>query len=108
MNAGKLDRRIDIMRAGSQVDNGFNSVPGAPAVLATRWASWKPANGREAFENMGVEAKAGGTFWVRWDSVTSTITTTDTVAYGGRDWNIVGVQEIGRREGVELIVAAGD
>ena len=95
------------MRDGAPVDNGFNTVPGAPTELCTRWASWKPANGRETFQNMGIEAKAGGTFWVRWDSVTATITTTDTVAYDGRTWNIIGVQEIGRHEGVELIVAAG-
>lgn len=104
---GKLDRRIRVMRAAAATDNGFNTVPGAPAELCARWASWKPANGRETFQNMGIEAVAGGTFWVRWDSVTGTITETDTVEFGGRTWNIVGVQEIGRRDGVELIVATG-
>lgn len=108
MKAGSLDRRITVMRTGAPVDDGYNITPGEPAALCTRWASWKPANGRETFENLGVEAKAGGTFWLRHDSITSTITAQDTVQYDGRSWNIVGVQELGRREGVELIVVTGD
>ncbi|WP_260928212.1 head-tail adaptor protein [Novosphingobium sp. 9] len=106
MKAGSFDRRITVMRTGNPVDDGYNTTPGAPAPLCTRWASWKPSNGREVFENMGIEAKAGGTVWLRWDSVTATITETDTVQFAGRTWNIVGVQELSRREGVELIVVA--
>lgn len=106
MNAGRLDRRIVIKRPSDSTDDGYASVPGEPVELATRWASWKPANGREAFENRGIEAKAGGTFWLRYDSQTAAITTTDVVEYGGRVWNIIAIQEIGRREGIELLVVA--
>ena len=108
MKAGTLDRRITIQRQGEPYDDGYTTRPGELEDYASRWASWKPANGRETFQNQGVEAVAGGTFWVRWDSLTKAIQTTDVISFEGRVWNIVGVQEIGRREGVELIVVAGD
>ena len=108
MKAGKLDRRITIQRQGAATDNGIELVPGELEAFATRWASWKPANGREIFENLGREAKAGGTFWLRYDQKTRGILPTDIVEYDGRAWGIVGVQEIGRRDGIELIVVADD
>ncbi|WP_285020236.1 head-tail adaptor protein [Novosphingobium sp. fls2-241-R2A-195] len=108
MIAGKLDRRIVVQRQGPAADNGYTTAPGAWATHCTRWASWRPANGRKAFENQGNEAKAGGTFWLRYDSHTSTILTTDAVQFDGRRWQIVGIQQLGRREGIELIVIAGD
>lgn len=108
MKAGKLDRRITIQRQGPSTDNGIEEVPGAPEDYATRWASWKPSNGREIFENLGREAKSGGTFWLRYDSVTAGIRETDVAQFDGRQWGIVGIQELDRREGIELIVVADD
>lgn len=106
IQAGRLDRRIVIKRPSDSTDDGYASVPGEPVGYATRWASWKPSNGREAFENRGIEAKAGGTFWLRYDTQTAGIAQTDVVEFSGRTWNIVAIQEIGRREGIELIVVA--
>lgn len=108
MKAGSLDRRITIRRQGEPTDNGIEEVPGEWADYATRWASWKPANGREVFENLGREAKAGGTFWLRYDSETAGILATDRVLWDSRSFDIVGIQELSRREGVELVVVAGD
>lgn len=106
MRAGKLDRRVIVERQGPPVDDGYTTLPGQWAPYCTRWASWKPSNGREVFENQGNEAKAGGTFWLRYDSETSGIKTTDAVQFDGRRWQIVGIQKLVRREGVELIVVA--
>lgn len=108
MKAGTLDRRVSILRNGPATDNGIEVLPGALGVLATRWASWKPANGREVFENQGREAKSGGTFWLRSDSATRHIHETDKVAFDGRLYDVLAIQELGRREGIELIVAADD
>lgn len=108
MKAGSLDRRITILRTGAPVDDGYTTQPGAETAFITRSASWKPANGREVFENQGREAKAGGTFWLRWDNETRTIAATDRVLSDDRHWDILSVTEVGRHEGVELIVAAGD
>lgn len=109
LRAGKLDRRIQIMRAGAAVHDGFTKKPGPLAVFAARFASWQPSGGNRTFENFGREAKAGGTFWLRYDPTTAEITTTDIVRdESGRDWTILSIQEVGRREGVELTVTAED
>lgn len=108
MKSGSLDRRVTIKRAGATVDDGYTETDGALETYCTRWASWKPANGREVFENLGREAKKGGTLWLRYDSQTSAIVETDKVLFGGDLWDIVAIQEIGRSEGIELIIAGAD
>ena len=109
LRAGKLDRRVEIMRAGAGVHDGFTKKPGALEVFATRWASWQPSRGNRVFENAGREAKAGGTFWLRYDSKTRMIVETDLVRdENGRDWTILSIQEVGRREGLEITVTADD
>ena len=108
MKAGALDRRISILRAGARVDDGYTDADGPLEVLFERWASWKPANGRETFENAGKEAKAGGSFWLRYDSDTRGILETDKLHFEGRIWDILSITEMNRRDGLELIVAASD
>lgn len=109
MKAGTLDRKISILRSGAETDDGYTTQPGAVGVYATRKASWKAANGREVFENQGIEAKAGGTFWLRSDTKTRHIAETDQIAFDGRLYDILGVNEVGgRRETIEVTVAAAD
>jgi head-tail adaptor len=108
MKAGALDRRISILRAGARVDDGYSDTDGPLEILFYRWASWRPANGRETFENQGKEAKAGGSFWLRSDSATRGIAETDKVHFEGGVWDILSITELNRREGLELIVAASD
>lgn len=107
IKAGKMDRRIIIQRPGPPTDNGYTTLPGVLGTYFTCDASWKPARGREAFENLGREANSGGTFWVRNNPMTAAIKTTDKVSYRGQSWDIIAVQEIDR-DGIELIVAASE
>jgi head-tail adaptor len=108
MKAGNLDRRISILRQGAAVDDGYTVNPGALGVLANRSAAWRPATRTEQFENAGTEAKSAGSFWVRSDSRTRQVVETDKVAYSGRIYEIFGIREIGRREGLEIFVESGD
>ena len=108
VRAGKLDRRISILRYGAPVDDGYTLVEGELGVLTTRSASWRPATRKEQFENAGTEAKAGGIFWIRSDTTTRTIVETDKLVFEGRMFDILGLSEIGRREGIELLVAGDD
>jgi head-tail adaptor len=108
MKAGNLDRRISILRQGAAVDDGYTVVPGALGVLANRAAAWRPATRTEQFESAGEEAKVGGSFWLRSDSITRQVVETDKIAYSGRIYEILGIREIGRREGLEVIVESGD
>lgn len=63
IDAGKLDRRIRIERAG-MVDDGYNEVRGW-STLAERWAQYIPSAGREARELLGQSATMPATFIVR-------------------------------------------
>ena len=108
MKAGKLDRRITVLRQGAPVDDGYTVKPDEFEDFCRRSASWMAANGREVFETMGKEAKAGGTFWIRSDSVTRTITEKDAVRFENRIWQITGIQTMGRNDRIELIVVSGD
>lgn len=108
MKAGNLDRRISILRAGAATDDGYTMVPGALGLLATRWAAWKPVTRREQYEDAANIAKAEGTFWLRSDSTTRQIVETDKLVHDGRTYEILGLSEIGRREGIELLVVGDD
>lgn len=108
MKAGALDRRITILRQGPAFDDGYTTTPGEWETYVARWASWKPANGREVLESQARTAITGGAFWLRYDSETATVTTLDRVQWEGRDWDIVGVNFLNRNEGIELLVAVND
>lgn len=110
MKAGKLDRRVTILRRGAPVDDGYTSNPETAtlAIYAERWAGWKPATRAEQFENAGKEGKIGGVFHLRSDSLTRHITETDKVAHDGLIYDVLGISEIDRRVGIELLVAGAD
>lgn len=108
IKAGVLDRRVTIQRNGPPTDDGYTTVPGALADYYTCSAKWTPARGREVFENQGIEAYSGGVLLIRYNPTTATIRETDKVLLGGRLWDIITVQEVGRREGIELTIAAGE
>ena len=103
--AGKLNRRVTILRQGPGVDDGYTVKPGELEDLATRWASVVPVTGKERIEAGGVAASGELTIWLRWDSVTKKITEEDAIRYQGVVYELVGTPiEIGTREGVELVV----
>lgn len=103
MKAGPLDRTVTIQRV-TLVDDGYSSVE--------TWADWQtvPAqviqqSGREFFAAAAVQAEQRVLFRMRW---LDGVTVLDRVSHEGRPHNIVGIKELGRREGTELMtVAAG-
>lgn len=106
MKAGKLDRSISIEREGPPTDDGFTKKPGAFEPIGTRAAQIIRSRGREVFENQGVEAEVPVTFLVRFDSLTNTITEQDRIGFEGRSFNIKSVNEISRRDGIEIVAVA--
>lgn len=107
MQAGKLDRRLDILRA-ALTDDGFSSGPGTPAVIGTVWASKQDVSDGERFKNGTTDAGITTRFQVRWSSLTAGILSSDTVRCEGRTYGVVGIKEIGRREGLEITARAED
>lgn len=107
MDAGRLDRRVGIYRAGPDTDDGYTSAPGEPALLATRWCQVLPQSGREVVEAAGKDGERLTRFRFRYDEVTSAILETDELDHDGTRYAITGpLIELGRREGVEIIAAS--
>lgn len=100
--AGDLDRRIDLQKATSS-----HSSTGAPVVIwstvATVWAEIRPASAREFIGGAAEVSEQRTVFRIRFRR---DVVTTWRVAYGAQLWEIVGVAEIGRQEGLELQATA--
>jgi len=108
VKAGALDRTITLFKTGAAVDDGYTTRPGALESQGTRKARYIPAMAREVFENAGREAKLPVVFEVRSDSLTRQITEQWVIEYSGTRFEIQGVQEIGRKEGIRIQAVAGD
>ena len=107
MNAGKLDQRVAIYRAGPDTDDGYTDLPGTMALFATRWCHVVPQSGKEVIEAEGKDGQRLSRFRFRWDSVTATLSETDQLDHDGTRYAITGPMiEIGRREGVEVVAAS--
>lgn len=101
MKAGALDRRITIERYTS-VQNEYGEPVVTWTNLATVWASWRRASARETLAALEIAAAVSDVFEVRYSGTVSGITPKDRLVYGERNFDIVSVEEIGRREGLRI------
>lgn len=103
--AGRLDRRVTVLRAAPAAHDGYEPVPGALQVLGSRLASIKPAWRREGVQAGGMEAAAELSAWLRVDNLTRTIRATDKVVLDGRLFELTAAPiEIGRGYAIELLL----
>jgi len=102
MESGKLDRRITL-EALTATQGSLGGVSEGWAALATVWARWLPGGGNETFTAAAVHAEAEGRFRIRWRS---DVTTKHRVVYAAVNYDILAVDEMGRRDGLELKVKA--
>jgi SPP1 family predicted phage head-tail adaptor len=102
MEAGKLDRRITVERATTTTD-AYGGEVATWVPLGTVWAAVEPISDGERFRAAEVAAQVTTRFRIRWGLG---VTVEDRVVYDGRTYGIVGVKEIGRREGQEITAAA--
>ena len=70
------------------------------------WASKADISDGERWRAGEVSAQVTTRFRVRWNGTTSAITPKDRLACEGREYDITGIKEIGRREGLEITAAA--
>lgn len=104
MKAGRLDRRITIMRA--------TSLPGALADvvtwtdLATVWASKEDLRDSEKMKSKEVSAEITTRFQIRYSHTVASVNPKDKVRFDGKIFDIYGTKELGRREGIEITATA--
>lgn len=103
LRAGRLDRRVQLLRRSLSHD-GLQKVE-SWTVLGTRWASRKPIAGGERSEGDARRSFGRYSIWLRSDSLTRSLTSADAVAIDGERFELIQPPlEVGRREGVELLV----
>ncbi|NFV80000.1 phage head closure protein [Magnetospirillum aberrantis] len=103
MDAGKLDRLITILALTTGQDEYGGVTETWTPIDDPVWARWMPGAGSERFAAASTYAETQGRFLIRWRS---DITPQHRVAWDGREFDILDVVEIGRREGLELRVKA--
>lgn len=98
MNAGELDRRVEIQRATITRDD-WNTPVETWATIATTWASKRDRHETEINE-LNQTVTFTRTLWkIRYRA---DISTTDVLVYGAETYDITGIKELGRQEGLEI------
>ena len=100
--AGSLDRRI-VLRAKLLTPDEMGQALETWSDLASVWAEKTDLRGREFFAARAINAEIETRFRIRWRAG---VTPALRIAHDGRDYEILSVVEIGRREGLELMCKA--
>lgn len=105
MRAGRLDRRLTILVARED-RNSSNELIETWAELTTVAASYNPVSDGERTRAQETAAVADARFQIRYARAVEDVTPKYRLRFEGRVFNIIGVKEIGRREGIEISAQA--
>jgi hypothetical protein len=105
VEAGKLDRRVTILRAGTGTRDEYGEVQPGANTETTTWASLRPAPGTERFANAenAAQRRCGSSFA---GVQTWCARRTGCATEFGLVYDVKSVTEIGRREGLEVLAVA--
>lgn len=106
IQAGKLDRRVTVERATATAGPFNEPVETWSPLLTNVSAAKTDIRDGERFRAGEVMADATTRFLLRWNTLSGTIDARDRLVCEGRTYSIVGVKEVGRREGVEITTAS--
>lgn len=102
MRAGRLSRRITLLEPQEAQDGG-----GAPirtwVEVAHLWAEIVPVGGRERLQAPQTIAERTARIRIRWRAG---VNEAMRIRHDGILWEILGIAEIGRREGIEFTASA--
>ena len=108
MNAGRMDRRVQFLRAGI-IDDGLQERLGPHVPYGSPvWASKTPISDGERVRADTVAQDRTDRFVVRYSALTASITGKDRLVCEGVTYGIAGRKEIGRREGIEITASRVD
>ena len=102
--AGKRDRRIRLERFIATSDPGSGEQVQTWATLGPPklWASRRRAGSSETLASAEVAAAISDVFEILWGSAWSDVNPKDRLVFEDRVYQIVSVDEIGRREGLRI------
>lgn len=102
LKAGRLDRLATI-RAKTLANDDAGQPIETWADVATVWTEKTDLRGREFFAAQANNAEIETRFRIRWRTG---VTPENRIVFEGRDYEILSVAEIGRREGLEIMAKA--
>lgn len=105
MRAGELDRSL-ILRRRVVGNNALGEPVETFTTFATARASKTDISDGEKVRAQQVGAEITTRFQIYWSLNWSTINPMDRVVCDGREYDVVGTKEIGRREGIEITACA--
>ena len=110
MEPGRLSKRITLLRVAEKTaSSGAGTAIQGLTPIADVWAEVTPISGRESFASNQRFAEVDVRFRIRWRKLVSPIAA---IRYdsgdgaGARDFDVVEVIEIGRREGFDVLATA--
>lgn len=103
--AGAMDRRVQFRRAAAS-DDGFSQVETWADIGAEVWAAKTDISDGEKWRAQAVAASITTRFVVRYSGFSASITPKDRLVCEGREYEISGIKEIGRRDRLEMTAAA--
>ena len=99
MRAGELDRRVTIEYKTEAPDTSGQPIETWKTLFET-WATVRPLRGDERYMSEQTVASADTQFRIRFRA---DITPLNRINYDGRIYDITGVIELGRTEGLEIL-----
>ena len=103
IGAGELDRRITILRPGTPVDDGYQTLPGTLEPMATVWARRRDLSDGERNRGNIDSALVVARFVIRHRG---DIDRSCAVQHDGLHFQVTAIKELGRREWLELTASA--
>lgn len=105
MDAGKLDRRVQFLRA-TLADDGFSNVEEFAPHGMRVWAARQDISDGEKMRGGLVSASIMARFTIRSSNYSRDLTPRDRIDQGGLVWEIIGIKEIGRNQFLEVTAQA--
>lgn len=107
MRAGSLDRRVTVQVLSNRAQDASGQEIEEWTPLLTAWMGKRDIRADERFAGAQVVAEIDAVFVSRWWRAMAEVRPdTHRLSYDGRIWNIVGIREIGRHEGLEFAACA--
>jgi SPP1 family predicted phage head-tail adaptor len=101
MQAGKMDRHVFIDRP-TVTQNTLGEEITVWVQAARVWASWRRASSNETLAGAEIAASVSDVFEIRYSSQVADVEPKWRLTYQGTEYDIVTVDEVGRREGLRI------
>jgi SPP1 family predicted phage head-tail adaptor len=102
MQAGPLDRRVTLLRLRPGARDAMNAPVELWDELATVRGSKTDVSDAEKLRAAQAGATITTRFRIRWSQLAKGLTAKDRLSCEGRTYDVSGVREIGRHEGLEI------